>query len=730
MSGSADSPSSSLTIPLPPADDLDPPPDDPPPSDNDSPPAPPDSLGENLLLAPPPSDADSQAPPPPSTPQESPPPPNSPPPSSPPPPSESGPRPSPPPTSKTQPPPAVSSPPPPSLSPSPKATPRSPPPPSISPPPPAGNESPPVSNNSSSSSPPPSDSAATPPPPEDFQPPPAADGVVQSPPPPIEFIAPSPPNTPPVSSNSSTVPSAPRQSAPSGSSPAGSNSTPTSSTRQTNSTPTAGGGDSDSSSTKVIIGAVLGSVILIAIVASVFVLKRRRRRKDYYAPHYMPPKNFTVQTDGYYYGQQPHGAGFSGAMNFSYGSQVPSQSPDSYGGSQKYNPESDMMGTNKTHFSYEEVMEMTDGFARQNIIGEGGFGCVFKGQTSDGKIVAVKQLKAGSGQGEREFKAEVEIISRVHHRHLVSLVGYCISDKQRLLLYEFLPNKTLEYHLHGPTVLDWPSRVRIAISSAKGLAYLHEDCNPKIIHRDIKSANILLDDNFEAQVADFGLARLNDTTQTHVSTRVMGTFGYLAPEYASSGKLTDRSDVYSFGVVLLELITGRKPVDPAQPLGDESLVEWARPQLHRAIETGDLTDIVDPRLERHYVESEMIRMIETAAACVRHSGPKRPRMVQVVRALDSDDMSDLSNGVKYGQSTVYDSGQYNQDIMKFRRMAFSSNESSDFDTTSGEYTSREVSRGPPLSNFTSEELETKAMRDGSERRYGGGQGNVGSRRNL
>ncbi|CAL9240165.1 unnamed protein product [Arabidopsis halleri] len=228
----------------------------------------------------------------------------------------------------------------------------------------------------------------------------------------------------------------------------------------------------------------------------------------------------------------------------------------------------------KTHFTYEELTDITEGFSTQNILGEGGFGFVYKGKLNDGKLVAVKQLKVGSRQGDREFKAEVEIISRVHHRHLVSLVGYCISDSERLLIYEYVPNQTLEHHLHGKgrPVLEWAKRVRIAIGSAKGLAYLHEDCHPKIIHRDIKSANILLDNEFEVQVADFGLAKLNDTTQTHVSTRVMGTFGYLAPEYAQSGQLTDRSDVFSFGVVLLELITGRKPVDQYhQPA---SLVEW------------------------------------------------------------------------------------------------------------------------------------------------------------
>ncbi|TKY69862.1 Proline-rich receptor protein kinase PERK12 [Spatholobus suberectus] len=352
------------------------------------------------------------------------------------------------------------------------------------------------------------------------------------------------------------------------------------------------------------------------------------------------------------------------------------------------------MNTGPVVFTYDKVAEITNGFSRENIIGEGGFGYVYKSSMPDGRVGAVKMLKAGSGQGEREFRAEVDIISRVHHRHLVSLIGYCLSEQQRVLIYEFVPNGNLNQHLHGNEwpILDWPKRMKIAIGAARGLAYLHEGCNPKIIHRDIKSANILLDEAYEAQVADFGLARLTDDANTHVSTRVMGTFGYMAPEYATSGKLTDRSDVFSFGVVLLELITGRKPVDTMQPIGEESLVEWARPLILRAVETGDFGELVDPRLERQYVDSEMFRMIEAAVACVRHSAPKRPCMVQVSRALDSgDQLCDLSNGVKYGQSTIYDSGQYDEDITRFRRVVNGSFDDSEFDMYSMEYRSN-VSR--------------------------------------
>ncbi|KAF8718776.1 hypothetical protein HU200_025078 [Digitaria exilis] len=210
--------------------------------------------------------------------------------------------------------------------------------------------------------------------------------------------------------------------------------------------------------------------------------------------------------------------------------------------------------------SYEQLADATDGFAPGNIIGQGGFGCVYRGML-DG--------------------AEVEIISRVHHRNLVSLVGYCIYSDERLLVYEFVPNKTLDSHLHGHNgpPLDWHQRWKIAVGSARGLAYLHDDCYPKIIHRDVKASNILLDHNFEPKVADFGLAKYQPGDHTHVSTRVMGTFGYIAPEFLSSGKLTDKADVFSYGVVFLELITGRLPVQSSQSYMDDTLVGWARPLI-------------------------------------------------------------------------------------------------------------------------------------------------------
>ncbi|XP_028771729.1 proline-rich receptor-like protein kinase PERK1 [Neltuma alba] len=352
-------------------------------------------------------------------------------------------------------------------------------------------------------------------------------------------------------------------------------------------------------------------------------------------------------------------------------------------------------GLSQSSFTYEELAFATNGFSDSNLLGQGGFGYVHKGVLRNGKTVAIKQLKSGSRQGEREFQAEVEVISRVHHRHLVSLVGYCIAGVQRMLVYEFVPNNTLEFHLHGKdrTTMDWATRMKIAIGSAKGLAYLHEDCHPKIIHRDIKASNILLDDNFEAKVADFGLAKFSSDAETHVSTRVMGTFGYLAPEYAASGKLTEKSDVFSFGVVLLELITGRRPVDKTESFADDSMVEWARPLLSQAMENGNFDALADPRLQNSYNSDEMLRMIACAANCVRYSARHRPRMSQVVRALEGNiSLDDLNEGSTPGhsralssfESSGYDAGQYNEDLKKFRKLALEQ-ETSEYSGPSSDY---------------------------------------------
>nr|CAB3460977.1 unnamed protein product [Digitaria exilis] len=293
--------------------------------------------------------------------------------------------------------------------------------------------------------------------------------------------------------------------------------------------------------------------------------------------------------------------------------------------------------------SYADLAAATGGFSDANLLGQGGFGHVYRGTLEVAGEVAIKRLRPGSGQGDREFHAEVEIISRVHHRHLVSLVGYCIHGDQRLLVYEYVPNKTLELHLHG---------------------------DPRIIHRDIKAANILLDYNFEPKVSDFGLAKIQPASDTHVSTRVMGTFGYLAPEYATTGKVTDRSDVYSFGVVLLELITGRRPVLSSEPYNDETLVSWSRPRLTKALEEHIFDGLIDPRMGANYDPGDMQRLIACAAAAVRHTARSRPRMSQIVRYLEGQlSVEALNAGVAPGQSEVLEDHAGEQ-LRRMRRLAF------------------------------------------------------------
>ncbi|XP_023511422.1 proline-rich receptor-like protein kinase PERK9 [Cucurbita pepo subsp. pepo] len=566
--------------------------------------------------------------------------------------------------------------PPPNLSPPPQT-----PPPQSSKPPENSPPAPPQANPPVNSSPPPQPtnppekSPPTPPstPPVTSPPSPASIPPKNSPPPPVE---PSPSSPPPKSSPPPSPPPPPlRLSPPSPSKPPtlpSGNRTDDGSglNDRVNSNSNSNGGINTGS--VVAIGVVAGIIILSIIGFAVWYM-RKPRKNDSGHGGIMPsslsssPKSESslmkvhstvhqnIHASGSGSGSGGGGGGGSGGI----------YTPRELGG----------LGSSRPLFTYEELFKATSAFSAQNLLGEGGFGSVYKGYLPDGREVAVKELKIGGGQGEQEFKAEVEIIGRVHHRHLVSLVGYCISEHQRLLVYDYVPNNSLYYHLHlkgdGELVLEWATRYKIAAGAARGIAYLHEDCHPRIIHRDIKSSNILLDENFEARVSDFGLAKLALDEQTHITTRVVGTFGYVAPEYASSGKLTERSDVYSFGVVLLELITGRKAVDSSQPMGDESLVEWARPLLNHALNNSqDFKNLVDPRLERNYIESEMLRMIGIAAACVRHASAKRPHMGQVVRAFDSLGTADLSNGMRFGESQAFDSGQQSAELRFFRMLAF------------------------------------------------------------
>ncbi|CAA0840007.1 Protein kinase superfamily protein [Striga hermonthica] len=287
--------------------------------------------------------------------------------------------------------------------------------------------------------------------------------------------------------------------------------------------------------------------------------------------------------------------------------------------------------------TYDELKEATNNFESTSVLGEGGFGRVFKGVLSDGTAVAIKRLSSGGQQGDKEFLVEVEMLSRLHHRNLVKLVGYFSNrdSSQNLLCYELVPNGSLESWLHGPLglncPLDWDTRMKIALDAARGLAYLHEDSQPCVIHRDFKASNILLENNFHAKVSDFGLAKQAPEGRTnYLSTRVMGTFGYVAPEYAMTGHLLVKSDVYSYGVVLLELLTGRKPVDMSQPSGQENLVTWARPILR---EKDRLEELADPRLDGKYPKEDFFRVCTIAAACVAPDANQRPTMGEVVQSL-------------------------------------------------------------------------------------------------
>ncbi|KAJ7977675.1 Kinase family protein [Quillaja saponaria] len=287
--------------------------------------------------------------------------------------------------------------------------------------------------------------------------------------------------------------------------------------------------------------------------------------------------------------------------------------------------------------AYEELKEATKNFEPASLLGEGGFGRVFKGVLHDGTAVAIKRLTSGGQQGDKEFLVEVEMLSRLHHRNLVKLVGYYSNrdSSQNLLCYELVPNGSLEAWLHGPLgincPLGWETRMKIALDAARGLAYLHEDSQPCVIHRDFKASNILLENNFHAKVADFGLAKQAPEGRTnYLSTRVMGTFGYVAPEYAMTGHLLVKSDVYSYGVVLLELLTGRKPVDMSQPTGQENLVTWARPILR---DKDRLEELADPRLGGKYPKEDFVRVCTIAAACVAPEASQRPTMGEVVQSL-------------------------------------------------------------------------------------------------
>ncbi|XP_042389452.1 inactive protein kinase SELMODRAFT_444075-like isoform X1 [Zingiber officinale] len=286
-------------------------------------------------------------------------------------------------------------------------------------------------------------------------------------------------------------------------------------------------------------------------------------------------------------------------------------------------------------FSYSELELATDGFSQANFLAEGGFGSVHRGVLPDGQAIAVKQHKPASSQGDQEFCSEVEVLSCAQHRNVVMLIGFCVEDGRRLLVYEYICNGSLDSHLYGRNrePLEWASRQKIAVGAARGLRYLHEECRVGcIVHRDMRPNNILITHEFEPLVGDFGLARWQPNGDLGEETRVLGTFGFLAPEYAQTGQITEKADVYSFGVVLMELVTGRKAIDINRPRGQQCLIEWARPLLAVC----EMDELIDPRLGKQYCEHEVHSMLHAASLCIRYDPRARPRMSQVLRILESD----------------------------------------------------------------------------------------------
>ncbi|KAK4481087.1 hypothetical protein RD792_011958 [Penstemon davidsonii] len=304
----------------------------------------------------------------------------------------------------------------------------------------------------------------------------------------------------------------------------------------------------------------------------------------------------------------------------------------------------DLSESNLKVFTFSELKQATKNFSRTAKLGEGGFGCVFKGMIKSSedpakKIdVAIKQLGKRGLQGHKEWVTEVNVLGVVEHTNLVKLIGYCAEDDergiQRLLIYQYMPNGSVEDHLsiRSLTPLTWDTRLRIALDAARGLTYLHEEMDFQIIFRDFKSSNILLDENWNAKLSDFGLARLGPPDGlTHVSTAVVGTMGYAAPEYIQSGRLTSKSDVWSYGVFLYELITGRRPLDRNRPRSEQKLLEWVKPHLSDARK---FQHILDPRLDKKQILKSAHKLSLIANRCLARLPKTRPKMSQVLEMID------------------------------------------------------------------------------------------------
>uniref|UniRef100_F6HJU1 Protein kinase domain-containing protein n=2 Tax=Vitis vinifera TaxID=29760 RepID=F6HJU1_VITVI len=361
--------------------------------------------------------------------------------------------------------------------------------------------------------------------------------------------------------------------------------------------------ESKKKTTPLLVGLVVGGLALVCIVIVVLLLRSKcRKEKPAEASHWLP-----VTVDG---GLSSHSRVYEATIH---GSPVPYLN----------------LGLK---MPLAEIQSATNNFSSKLLVGKGGFGKVYQGTLRNGMKVAVKRSQPGHGQGLPEFQTEILVLSKIRHRHLVSLIGYCDERNEMILVYEFMQKGTLRSHLYDSDLpcLSWKQRLEICIGAARGLHYLHTSSEGGIIHRDIKSTNILLDDNFVAKVADFGLSRSGLPHQTHVSTAVKGTFGYLDPEYFRTQQLTDKSDVYSFGVVLLEVLCARPAINPSLPREQMNLAEWVMVWQKKGL----LEQVIDPLLVGKVNLNSLRKFGETVEKCLKEDGTDRPTMGDVMWDLE------------------------------------------------------------------------------------------------
>ncbi|XVE99573.1 hypothetical protein REPUB_Repub03eG0210800 [Reevesia pubescens] len=335
-----------------------------------------------------------------------------------------------------------------------------------------------------------------------------------------------------------------------------------------------------------------------------------------------------------------------------------------------------LQSSNLKSFNFSDLRTATRNFRPDSVLGEGGFGSVFKGWIDEnsltaakpgtGMVIAVKRLNQEGFQGHQEWLAEINYLGQLYHPNLVKLVGYCLEDDHRLLVYEFMPKGSLENHLFRRNSyfqpLSWNLRMKVALGAAKGLEFLHSD-EAKVIYRDFKPSNVLLDSNYNAKLSDFGLAKDGPNgDKSHVSTRVMGTYGYAAPEYMATGHLTARSDVYSFGVVLLEMLTGKRAMDKNRPSREHNLVDWARPYL---TSKRKILQVMDARIEGQYTLNAALKAAYLALQCLSIEPKLRPNMNAVVKALEQ--LQDSGDKVGHRNAAVHNSHQNSRNCPKYQR---------------------------------------------------------------